>query len=113
MSMARRNGLADGPVPQLSSLQSYNSCDVMRITIRVPDDLGEKVKRRTDNVSAYVVDALTDKIEREEREEARREILEMAGSGDPEVDLHAINQRERREGDRTYPEPASVADSSE
>lgn len=85
----------------------------MRITIRVPDELGEEVKRRTDNVSAYAADALTEKIEREEREKARREILEMAGSGAPEADLHAINQRERREGDRTYSEPESLAESTE
>ena len=53
----------------------------MRITVRLPDDLGENVKRRTDNVSAYVTDALTEKIEREERRRARRELLDMAGEG--------------------------------
>ena len=34
----------------------------MRITVRLPDDLGEDVKRRTDNVSRYVEEALTEKI---------------------------------------------------
>lgn len=33
----------------------------MRITVRRPDDLGEDVKRRTDNVSRYVTEALTEK----------------------------------------------------
>jgi Arc/MetJ-type ribon-helix-helix transcriptional regulator len=73
----------------------------MRITVRVPDDLGEEVKRRTDNVSAYVTDALTEKLEREKRKEARRELLRFAGTGIDES-LHEINQRERREGDRTF-----------
>ena len=76
----------------------------MRITVRVPDDLGEDVKRRTDNVSAYVVEALAEKLERERRRAARQEILERAQKGEgPEEDLHAINQRERREGDRDFP----------
>ena len=73
----------------------------MRITVRVPDELGKEVKRRTDNVSAYVTDALTEKLQKEKRDEARRELLQFAGTGIDE-DLHEINQRERREGDRTY-----------
>ena len=76
----------------------------MRITVRVPDELGEEVKHRTDNVSAYVVDALTEKLERERRRAARQEILERAKEGgSPDEDLHAINQRERSEGDRNFP----------
>jgi hypothetical protein len=75
----------------------------MRITVRVPDDLGEEVKHRTDNVSAYVVEALTEKLERERRRVARQEILERAkDGGPPDEDLHAINQRERRDGDRDF-----------
>jgi len=74
----------------------------MRITIRVPDDLGEEVKRRTDNVSAYVTDALTEKLQKEKRDEARRELFRYAGTGVDES-LHEINQRERREGDRSFP----------
>ncbi len=53
----------------------------MRITVRVPDDLGEDIKARTDNVSAYVVEALTEKLERERRRAARQEILERATDG--------------------------------
>lgn len=76
----------------------------MRITVRVPDDLGEEVKHRTDNVSAYVVEALTEKLERERRRAARQEILERAKKGEStDGDLHAINQRERRDGDRDFP----------
>jgi post-segregation antitoxin (ccd killing protein) len=74
----------------------------MRITVRVPDDLGEEVKHRTDNVSAYVVEALTEKLRREKRDEARRELLRFAGTGIDDS-LHDINQRERREGDRSFP----------
>lgn len=72
----------------------------MRITVRLPDDLGEEVKRRTDNVSGYVTEAISAKIQREERRRARRELLEMAGEGDVEPDLHEQNQRMRRHGDR-------------
>ena len=76
----------------------------MRITVRVPDDLGEEVKHRTDNVSAHVVEALTEKLERERRRAARQEILERAKEGgSPDEDLHAIEQRERRDGDRDFP----------
>jgi Arc/MetJ-type ribon-helix-helix transcriptional regulator len=74
----------------------------MRITVRVPDELGEEVKDRTDNVSAYVTDALTEKLRKEKRDEARRELLRYAGTGIDES-LHEINQRERREGDRSFP----------
>jgi hypothetical protein len=68
----------------------------------VPDELGEEVKDRTDNVSAYVTDALTEKLRKEKRDEARRELLRYAGTGIDES-LHEINQRERREGDRSFP----------
>jgi post-segregation antitoxin (ccd killing protein) len=68
----------------------------------VPDELGEAVKQRTDNVSAYVTDALTEKLQKEKRDEARRELLRYAGTGVDES-LHEINQRERREGDRSFP----------
>jgi len=72
----------------------------MRITVRLPDDLGEDVKRRTDNVSGYMTEALSEKIQREERRRARRELLEMAEEGDVDSDLHEHNQRMRRHGDR-------------
>jgi post-segregation antitoxin (ccd killing protein) len=76
----------------------------MRITVRGPDDLGEEVKHRTDNVSAYVVEALPETLERERRRAARQEILERAKEGgSPDEDLHAIEQRERRDGDRDFP----------
>lgn len=75
----------------------------MRITVRVPDELGEEVKRRTDNVSAYVTDAISEKLHKEEREDARWDILEKAGGEPPDVDLHALNQRQRRQEDRDGP----------
>ena len=75
----------------------------MRITVRIPDDLGEDVKRRTDNVSAYVTEALTEKLRREKRDEARRELLRFAGTG-VDSSLYDINQQQRREGDRDFAE---------
>ena len=73
----------------------------MRVTIRLPDDLGEDVKRRTDNVSRYVTDALTEKIEREERRRARTALLDMAGGESVDPTLHEQNQQMRREEDRS------------
>lgn len=74
----------------------------MRITVTVPDEIGKEIKGRTDNVSAYVSEALEERLQKEKRRQARLELLEMAGKGhvDPEID--AINQRERREGDRDF-----------
>ncbi len=48
----------------------------MRITVRVPDDLGDIVKATTDNVSAYVTEALREKIARDRRRKARQNILD-------------------------------------
>ena len=72
----------------------------MRITVRLSDDLGEDVKRRTDNVSRYVEEALTEKIRREERRRARQEILDMAGDESVDPALHDQNQQMRRTEDR-------------
>lgn len=74
----------------------------MRITVRLPDDLGEEVKRRTDNVSGYVTDALTEKIRREKRRRARQEILDLAGSESVGSALHDTNQKMRRREDRSH-----------
>ncbi len=73
----------------------------MRITVRLPDDLGQEVKKRTDNVSAYVTDALTEKLQKEKRDETRRELLRYAGTGVDES-LHEINQQERRDATRSF-----------
>lgn len=76
----------------------------MRITVRVPDDVGETVKSMTDNVSAYVTEALREKVKRDRRKEARQNILDgirdydgPGGEEGAEEQLH----RERRESDRT------------
>lgn len=77
----------------------------MRITVHIPDDLGEEVRTRTDNVSAYVTEALRDRIEREEKRRARRRILEgiqeHEGSGVLEEDAEEQLHRKRHQGDRT------------
>jgi hypothetical protein len=76
----------------------------MRITVRVPDDLGDIVKATTDNVSAYVTEALREKIARDRRRKARQNILDgirdYEGPGvqeGAEEQLHG----ERRDSDRT------------
>jgi Arc/MetJ-type ribon-helix-helix transcriptional regulator len=85
----------------------------MRITVRLPDELGEEVKRRTDNVSRYVRDALTEKIQREERRQARQDLLDMAGEGTVDPSVHHRNQKTRREGDRLAPSNESGRTSAE
>lgn len=85
----------------------------MRITVRLPDELGEDVKRRTDNVSRYVKDALTEKIQREERRQARQDLLDMAGEGTVDPHAHDLNQKMRREGDRLAPPKAPGRTSAE
>lgn len=85
----------------------------MRITVRLPDELGEEVKRRTDNVSRYVKDALTEKIQREERRQARQDLLGMAGEGTVDPHVHHRNQKMRREGDRLVPSNAPGNTSAE
>jgi hypothetical protein len=81
----------------------------MRVTVRLPDELGEEVKRRTDNVSAYVTEALSDRVRKEKRDEARRRLRRFAGTGGVDPDLHKINQRQRREGDRDFEEAQSLS----
>lgn len=85
----------------------------MRITVRLPDELGEEVKRRTDNVSRYVKDAVTEKIQREERRQARQDLLDMAGEGTVDPHVHDLNQKMRREGDRLAPSNAPGRTSAE
>ena len=75
----------------------------MRITIRVPDDVGETVKAATDNVSAYVTEALREKIARDRRNDARQNILDGIRAYDgPGTDEGAEDRLhdERRTGDR-------------
>jgi post-segregation antitoxin (ccd killing protein) len=76
----------------------------MRITVRIPDDLGDTVKATTDNVSAYVADALREKIERDRRRAARQNILDGIRDYDgPGAEEGAEDQlhEDRRTGDRT------------
>lgn len=77
----------------------------MRITVRVPDDLGETVQASTDNVSAYVTEALREKIARDRRREARQNILDgiraYEGAGAEEGAEEQLH-RERRDSDRTH-----------
>lgn len=77
----------------------------MRITVRVPDDIGEAVKATTDNVSAYVTEALREKITRDRRREARQNILDgirdYEGPGVKEGAEKQLHE-ERREDDRIH-----------
>ncbi|NBB84654.1 MAG: hypothetical protein GVY12_00295 [Bacteroidetes bacterium] len=72
----------------------------MRITATVPDELGKAVKEETDNVSAFVAEALQEKLEREQQQRARKKILELAGTEEFSEDVLEILQQERRESGR-------------
>lgn len=72
----------------------------MRVTVRLPDDLGKELKERTENVSAYVTDAVSEKIRREKRRSSREEILDLAGCSPGATHLHEENQQFRRQGER-------------
>lgn len=76
----------------------------MRITVCVPDDLGDTVGSKTDNVSAYVTEALREKIARDRRREARQNILDgIRDYEGPRAQKGAEEQlrQERRDSDRT------------
>jgi len=72
----------------------------MRITATVPDELGKAVKEETDNVSAFVAEALEEKLARERQQRARKKILELAGTEEFSEDVLEILQQERRESGR-------------
>lgn len=46
----------------------------MHITVRLPNELGEEGKQRTGSATAYVTEALTEKLEQERRRAARERI---------------------------------------
>jgi len=77
----------------------------MRITVRAPDDVGETVKATTDNASAYVTEALREKIARDRRNETRQNILDgirdYDGPGAEEGAEEQLHQ-ERRDSDRAH-----------
>lgn len=72
----------------------------MRITATVPDELGKAVKEETDNVSAFVAEALEEKLARERQQRARKKILELAGKGKVDRNFDAILREERRSSGR-------------
>lgn len=72
----------------------------MRITATVPDELGEAVKEQTDNVSAFVAEALQEKLDRLHRRAARERLLELAGSGGVDASVDHELREERRSGAR-------------
>ncbi len=73
----------------------------MRITITVPDELGAAIKAQTDNVSAYVTEALTEKLATEQRRAARERILGVVGGFEAPSDALDQLHEERRASDRT------------
>jgi len=72
----------------------------MKITVTIPDDLGNEVMARTDDVSAFVSEALAEKLKRMQQQEAREKILSLAGSEVFSADALDILKEERRSSGR-------------
>ena len=72
----------------------------MRISATIPDEIGRAVKSETDNISAFVAEALEEKLRRIRRREAREDLLEMAGSGGVREGAIEDIQSDRRESGR-------------
>lgn len=72
----------------------------MRITATVPDEVGRAVKDETDNVSAFVAEALQEKLARIRQKRARKDLLDLAGTGGVRGDVDEELQNERRDHDR-------------
>jgi hypothetical protein len=72
----------------------------MRISATIPDEVGRAVKEETDNVSAFVAEALEEKLMRIRQKKAREQLLDLAGSGGFRADFDEELQTERRDGDR-------------
>jgi post-segregation antitoxin (ccd killing protein) len=82
----------------MQSVHTLNHClGPMRISATIPDEVGEAVKAETDNVSAFVADALEEKLARIRRRRAREEILDAAGTGgvSPDFDDELRQMRQR------------------
>ena len=73
---------------------------VMRIIITVPDELWKAVTNETDDVSAFIVEALEEKLKDERQLRARQQILALAGTEKVSKDVLDILQQERRESGR-------------
>jgi hypothetical protein len=75
----------------------------MRITVQVPDDLEDRLRERADDLDTYVLDALREKVEREEHHEIQKRLLDKRGSG-ADASAYALNKLDRYDGDRDLPE---------
>lgn len=71
----------------------------MRISATIPDEIGRAVKEETDNVSAFVAEALEEKLMRIRQKKARERLLDLAGSGGFRADFDEKLRKERRDGD--------------
>lgn len=72
----------------------------MKIDITIPDELWNAVRNETDDVSAFIVEALEEKLQREGQLRARRRILALAGTVEMSEDALNILQEERRQSGR-------------
>ena len=68
----------------------------MRITVTIPDELGEAIRQRTTNVPAFVAAAIREKVRAVERMEARRRLRHLLDEARVDPSILETLQQERR-----------------
>ena len=74
---------------------------LMRLTITVPDEIGEEVKERSGNVSAFVTEAIIERLDQMKRREARERIRSLGGTAQIKSSVYDTLHNERRRSDRS------------
>ena len=68
----------------------------MRITVTLPDEIGEAVRSRSTNISAFVAEAIREKLRAIERMEAREHLRRLLDETHVEPSVLETLQQERR-----------------
>lgn len=72
----------------------------MKIDITIPDELWKEVTSETDDVSAFIVEALEEKLAFMRQQRARKKIMELAGTENFKEEVLKVVQQERRKSGR-------------
>lgn len=68
----------------------------MRITVTLPDEIGEAVRSRATNISAFVAEAIREKLRAIERMEARERLRRLLDETCVDPSILETLQEERR-----------------
>lgn len=72
----------------------------MRISVTLSDEMAKAVQEETNDVPAFVAEAIEEKLARVRQKKAREQILDLAGTGGVHGDVDRALQEERRPGSR-------------